>query len=422
MFGACDVLGESFFPDADLPNGNTQTTITWRGDPKKTHSDWTIVVAISEFDTRTYHVHKMIMTSGPYSSKYFTKIIEKETKNDHSQPTRIELDEQDANSFPFFLDFVYNNAKVDVPDEATLSLVIGDDFAVDNAVSLRHLARIFECSRLTRAVNKFIQKDLSAKTGPAYLSQAYVYRDESLIESAKRQCIENFLKVELRSMIKLSLPIFRSIVKSVIPRSKYLSDDRTEETEETVELSYHLSDAVCQYFEKHPKALSVKLLLELTDENIMPMIAPEPAIGFTAIARELDVKGVPPNSEEWKLLVLLCRRCAGAVVREYGWSDFNVMSALDEYLHGPCSQQQETRMDSLLFATSFAAALSEAQHDSKSTKKVSKQPHDLEEENSQLRSTNKAMRKELSTSNRALEDAKDEILSLKRQLKGQRRK
>jgi hypothetical protein len=380
-------------------------------------------VATSEFDSRTYHVHKSILSVGPRSSKYFANLfLEQGLHYNQSQTTRIELDEQDADSFPMLLDFMYNTSAADTTDDDSLSLVIGDDFTTSNAVSLRHLARVFDCEGLMLAVNKFIQMDLSLKTGPLYLTQAYLYQDERLIESAKRLCIENFPHLETRAITRLPLPLFRSIIVAILERSKSSLDFSTEDEEA---LSYQLSEVVCQYFEKHPECLTVKLLLELTGESIMPRIASEPAIGFTALARELDPREIPPDSDEWRGLVDLCQRCARAVVGEYGWKDFNVTSALEEYLHGACGHDGN-KMDSLLFATSFAAALDRAQCDYKSINKGSstfrKQVYDLQKENTELQSSNRGTKDEVERYKMVLADTKEELLLLRQQVKEMRRR
>jgi len=265
-----------------------------------------------------------------------------------------------------------------------------------------------------RAINKFIQRDLSVNTVPAYLTLAHQYKDERLVENAKRFCIEHFTQIESRALTRLPLPIFRTIVLSVLQPSKSSINRQAEEKES---LSHQLSELVCQYFEKHPKALTVKLLLELTDEKVMPKIGSESAIGFTALARDLDPKNIPPNSEEWRGLIALCDRCAKVVVEEYGWKEFNVASALEEYLYGPCSHESDSKMDSLLFATSFAAALAKAQRDCKSNSKGSsdtkKEVSDLQRENAELKAANRALRKELERYKQVLGDTKEELLSLK---------
>jgi hypothetical protein len=426
-FGACGgILGEAYFPmdgDDDLSKAEISPPLSWRGDPLATHSDWTIVVVTGEFDSRTFHVHKSILSVGPRSSKYFANLfLEQGHHYNQSQTTRIELDEQDAGSFPLLLDFMYNT-KPDFDDDDSLSLIVGEDFTTSNAVSLRHLARVFDCEGLMLAVNKFIQKDLSLKTGPVYLTQAYLYQDERLIESAKRLCVDNFTHLDKRDLTKLPLPLFRSVVFSVTERSR-----STVEYEEDDDLfSIHLSEVVCQYFERHPQQLTVELLLELTDECLMPRISSEPAIGFTAMARDLDPSKILPESDEWKGLVDLCKRCARSVVLEYGWKDFNVASALEEYVNGPCnSGSGESKMDSLLFATSFGAALERAQLDIKNLDKVStggkRQVYDLQKDNEDLLSKKQGLLKEVDKHRRVLADTKEELLMMKQEMKNLKNK
>jgi hypothetical protein len=427
--GQCgEILGEVYFPtegdDAISKMSGatgiccTAPILTWRGDPRETHSDWKIVVVTSETDSRTYHVHKSVLSTGPRSCEYFSKLfLEKnKPKKNKSQTTRIELDEQDADSFPLLLDFIYGTGQQRESNDDDASLVVGNDFTANEAVSLRHLAQLFDCEGLMLAVNKFIQRDLSLKTGPVYLVQAYSYQDKRLLEGAKLLCVENFLLLETGAVLRFPLQLFRSIVYSVAERSSASADDNSAD-DQTI-LSYHLSDVVCQYFEKHPKVLTVKILLGLTDEKIMPDIAPEAAIGFTALARELDSGDIAPESPEWIGLTILCERCAKAVVREYGWQDFNVASALHEFLDGSCSHEKGSKIDSLLFATSLASALDKAQRDSTPMNKCSSDSkRQLQNENTELRETNRGMRKEIEKYEDKLADTKEELRILKKQMK-----
>ena len=423
MFGSCGaLLGESYFSaegDDDVSKVERKEVLSWRGDPLHTFSDWTIIVATSEFDSRTYHVHKSILSVGPRSSRYFSRLFMEGCNryNQSQSSTRIELDEQDADSFPLFLDFMYDTSP-DADDDESLTLNVNEDFTTLNAVSLRHLARVFDCEGLMLAVNKFIQKDLSLKTGPVYLIQAHLYQDDRLIESAKRLCIENFSHLDTRSITRLPLELFRSIMTAVIERSKSAHDTSVEEEEA---LSYHLSEVVCQYFEKHPERMSVQLLLELTNENVMPKIASEPAIGFTALARELNPKEIKPDSDEWRGLVALCQRCAQAVVGEYGWKDFNIASALEEYLYGPCANDGSSKLESLLFATSFAAALERAQNDYQTVNSGSstskKHIEKLQQENDNLQWQNQGMKEEVDRYKNVLAGTKEELLLLRQQVK-----
>jgi hypothetical protein len=50
----CSILSESYFSaegDDDVSKVDVAEALSWRGDPHLTCSDWTIVVATSEFDS-----------------------------------------------------------------------------------------------------------------------------------------------------------------------------------------------------------------------------------------------------------------------------------------------------------------------------------------------------------------------------------
>jgi hypothetical protein len=391
-----------------------QRYITWRGDPDETGSDCTILVVTNELKISTYYVHKSIICFGTKQSKYFASnflqqsSISKSTSKDDDRKkvtsVKVELDERDAENFPIFLDFMYkpsndeadsltkkqsNNKSSGDGDEAivanrTMETVLSsfsspsmnselpptisehdelestfsgiDDVTTENAVSIRYLARRFENDALTLVVNKFIQKDLNFNTGPVYLYKAWDYKDDRLLESAQRLCAENIAQIDTKALIRLPPNLFRIVVKSL-----------ESFEDENKELSLLLSEVVCRYLEQNPKASSAELLLDLTDPLLMPYISPDAAIGYTAIVKDL----VPADaSMHWDSLVRLCRRCAKAVVKEYGWSDFSVATAVNEYLTKAIGESHQNKacsssscVDSLLFATSFAAALEQAQED-----------------------------------------------------------
>ncbi|VEU36393.1 unnamed protein product [Pseudo-nitzschia multistriata] len=381
--------------------------------------DWAIVVATSEFDSKTYHVHRSVLGAGPRKSVFFSKLFRKGNKAG-SNSTRIQLDEQDAESFPLFLDFVYGAAPgADESNSKSLKLNVREDFGAPNAVSLRHLAKVFDCEGLTLAVNTFIQKDLSLRTGPVYLVEAHHYEDNRLIESSKRLCIENFALLDTRAIVGLPPELFQSVMSGVIRRAKSAHESTPEEENA---LGYHVGEVVCQYFEKNPHELSAPLLLELTDEEVIKEIAPEPAIGITALIRDLDAKEIRPNSGEWRGVVGLSQRCARAIVREYGWKDFNVKSALEEYLYGPCADgdSSSTKLDSLLFATSFAATLEGAQNETRTPFK--KQGVRLQQQNDELQRQNQKLKEEVDQYKSMAASTKEEYLLLKEQVKSLKRR
>lgn len=453
-------------------------TLTWRGDPSETHSDYTIVVVTDELHTLTYHVHKSVMCFGPRQSKFFARIMLNNNKNKNNNKggtskngsdnnpaasatnappsTKVELTQRDADNIPILLDFIYapsvqameayhegssaaggstvltaastftssyslltvQTRSHDEDSNGTISGAPSTDSATTNnskedilittknAVSLRFLARKFEVEPFMLAVNRFIQKDLSFKTGPTYLNRGWEYQDDRLVKSAQRLCVENFQLLNIKALTKLPLQLLRILLKAL-----------ESFDEENKALSTFLSDVVCEYMEKNPKALSAAILLELTDPIRMPYIAAEAAIGFTALVKELNSDDA---TQYWDGLVQLCRRCAKAVVRQYGWNDFCVDAAVTEYLGHSTSNRRVSRVDSLLFATSFASALEQAQDD---YEEIIVEQERLESTVEALSSTIALMedigvRKEehMGKQQKAIQDARKQILDLKQQI------
>merc|ERR1711865_755810 len=87
-----------------------------------------------------------------------------------------------------------------------------------------------------------------------------------------------------------------------------------------------------------------------------------------------------PDDDDWTRFVTLCARCAQAVVRQYGWQEFNIAAAVEEYVYGPslCGDARaggatgRARLESLFFATSFSAALDRAQQEVNQSEETSR--------------------------------------------------
>ena len=407
---------------------------TWRGDPNETMSDYTIVVVTNELQTSTYHVHKSALCFGPRHSKYFAQIMlnsstDKWKKKSRSvvPSTKVELDQRDANNFPIFLDWIYapcanlssngtvvtaastmsSPSLVTVGTDDSSSNAVFDELTTENSVSLRFLAKRFDVDSMMLVVNRFIQKDLNFKTGPTYLSSAAEYNDSRLMDAAQRLCAENIEQISSKSLMRLPPHLFRIVIKSL----ESFEEDNNE-------LSIYLSEIVCRYLEKYPESLSASLLLELTDPLLMPCIASEAAIGYTALIKELKSDDVQTH---WKGLVSLSRRCAKAVVQEYGWSDFSVGAAVDQYLGTKENGADAAKnVDSLLFATSFAAALDQAQDDHEEIlieqDRLEKMVNQLFETVTSLEKSNSRKDEHLAKQQWAIEEAKKQIVSMKKQI------
>lgn len=440
----------------------TERALTWRGDPQDTLSDWTIVIVTNELQTASYHVHKSVLCFGPRASKFFAKIMLqnhqvqssskrlKKSRQEAAPTTKVELNQCDAENFPHLLDFIYAPcSNVVVPHDATLltanstmtgshgfgslmtshtideegsneSHPVEEEFiTTKNAVSLRYLAKTFEVESFMIAVNRFIQRDLNFKTGPSYLTKAWEYSDDRLMASAQQLCAENFEQLDVKALTKLPSNLIRVVVKTL---ESFDEDNK--------DLSLFISEVVCRYLEKNPKALSASFLLEMTDPLIMPYISSEAAIGFTALTKDLNPKDAV---QHWDGLMSLCRRCARTVVQEYGWCDFSVNDASDEYLrnglgldepdevHPNDTRSKEiSHIDSLLFATSFAAALEQAQNDYESIATEQNRLKELIDEMNEsltiMESFNRAKDEQIRRQQEVLQESRSEIIELKRQI------
>jgi hypothetical protein len=159
-------------PDDELMD-DEPAELSWRGDPTRTLSDWTIVLSTSDESSRTYHVHKAVLAVGARSCRYFTTLFNAPAPPLEKQDctSRITLDHRDTNVFPVMLDFLYAGAL---------------DVTADSAVALKSLARYFQCRELMKKVDEFLHKDLTLMTAHKYLRSASERSDEQLEESAKR--------------------------------------------------------------------------------------------------------------------------------------------------------------------------------------------------------------------------------------------
>jgi hypothetical protein len=101
----------------NVPSG-LERPCCWRMDPAESHGDFTIVVVREDTEAeKSYHIHKVFHTVGPFRSGYLASLISKE-KQDHfflesqesSITTRLPGDATDA--FAAELDFIYSQGAI----------------------------------------------------------------------------------------------------------------------------------------------------------------------------------------------------------------------------------------------------------------------------------------------------------------------
>eukprot|EP00816_Leptocylindrus_hargravesii_P012837 CAMPEP_0196825408 /NCGR_PEP_ID=MMETSP1362-20130617/93036_1 /TAXON_ID=163516 /ORGANISM="Leptocylindrus danicus, Strain CCMP1856" /LENGTH=444 /DNA_ID=CAMNT_0042205827 /DNA_START=148 /DNA_END=1483 /DNA_ORIENTATION=+ len=269
--------------DSDA-EGNT--CLSWRLDPEKSLSDYKITI-ITTTPTATldeqevvvvdhesegkgqpsgdnaplkiqkvYYVHKHVLAVGPRRSQYFARLFRSgiEVAEHTSDTSSIELEPSAAKLFPKMLDFMYSwhNEKFVVTPK--------------DAVVMRYLASYFGVKALYTDVGDFIRQDLTQRptNAPFYVADAILYQDEKVLEVAKSLCAQEFNKIKPEVMAELPLQFFRDM----------LSSPNLIREENSDILSRHVA-AICR---NHAGEIDHSVMIELTDNDIMPTVASDAAL------------------------------------------------------------------------------------------------------------------------------------------------
>ena len=91
-------FGEFSVPTED---GEPQR-LSWRDDPERSLSDWTIIVTCGA-RTQTFNVHKVMLAAGVQLSEYFKSVFTgggRDLREGISKTTTLELEETAADAFP----------------------------------------------------------------------------------------------------------------------------------------------------------------------------------------------------------------------------------------------------------------------------------------------------------------------------------
>jgi hypothetical protein len=126
--------------------------------------------------TKTFYVHQNILAS---VSTYFRSLLKKgkhsQTSEHQTQTSTIKLHPKAIESFPIFLDYVYN------------SIVGQFGFERSNAVALRHLALYFGVDALLKDITELILLDFRSAPLDDYYNHATLFNDEKLLQGVRLQ-------------------------------------------------------------------------------------------------------------------------------------------------------------------------------------------------------------------------------------------
>ena len=292
--------------------------LSWRDDPERSLSDWTIVVrCIVTGASETFHVHKVMLAAGARPSEYFKSVFiggASGMREGSTKTTTLELENSAAAAFPDYLDFVYTGVL-----RATSGL----------ATALLHLAGYLRCRKLHNEVTEFMQTDLCDDNAALYLAEAERYSLEKVAAAALPVCAASLNKcaASLPSsgggyLMALSPPLFCRVVHA--PERACSSE----------ELSRLVEDYCCG---PHAQSVDAAFLAEVTAVGIMPAIDSHVALSLM----ERAVKHEPQNASS------LRERCVRACAQDWQKALLPVIRAAeppaqsDEAAHRPKRQRGE---------------------------------------------------------------------------------
>jgi len=189
-------LGSFDAPEATAEARGPEPELSWRLDPKDSHSDWTVVVRTDGQPDAKYHVHRCQLSVGPRRSDYFAAIFKTNMSEGASAESELVLQHSAAEAFPKLLDFVYSGRISHSAAEAFTKLLGffgGVSFkSPTEATALLHLAHYLRMRALYDTTTAYIQSDLVPKNAPTYAAEAHKYSLDKLVEAAVTVCADNF--------------------------------------------------------------------------------------------------------------------------------------------------------------------------------------------------------------------------------------
>ena len=196
----------------DLVDDNhSNEKLSWKMDPEKSYSDMSIRIDyLNHKGSEIYHVHKQIVAVGPKRSNFLAQHLHsREVEAGEKVSIVIKLDYEGSSVVPQILDFMYlQDTKL--------------EFSNENSVALHYVSRVFEISRLSREIVKFINHDLSLSNIADYIINGVYYRDHLTIAMAGRLCAQEIMSIDVDSdlLTKLESDFFEKVVScNIIEKS-----------------------------------------------------------------------------------------------------------------------------------------------------------------------------------------------------------
>jgi len=279
-----DVL---FNYDEDFDGGSIEDEpeeeLTWRSDPEKSMSDWTIrVMNRVTRQKQVYYVHRNVLAVGKRKSEYFVRFFRSHDRVGKSNNvTEVHFESVAASAMPFLLDYMYSS-------EGKLEI------ATINAVGLRYLAQYFGMRGLHKRVMSFITRDMTMDNVKIYYEHTVAVDDSKVSEIAGSQCAQNILSINTKNpLLKAVDPLFfRRIMLS--------------REIDSMEKHLHMSQLLAEFCILHRKLLDDQDFIRLTDEQCLPHVHYKAAL--TLMEMEADLGLVDHEMHEKTSLQDRCLR------------------------------------------------------------------------------------------------------------------
>ena len=272
-------------------NDDEDDPLSWRLDPDKSMSDWTIQILRDDQADDVYHVHKNMLAIGPCKSDYFASVFRSsQLQEGLTSTSRIHLEKAAAVAIPKLLDFVYSKEL---------------DVAANQAGALRFLAQYFGMKLLYRKVMEFIRIDMDMTNAHIYIQDAVIFHDDHMVALAGDLIVKNI------HVLEPSSPLLETIDPDF-----FLQIVASPEID-TCGMSCHLSNLVAAYCQLHQHEISTEVFDELTDRKQLPLIDKQAALIFLELQSGID-------SNQSNDVSCLQKRCIH--VLSHHWKDYCSLS------------------------------------------------------------------------------------------------
>ena len=311
-----------------LMDGDEDETIRWRGDPRKTFSDWTIQVASkpSKWNKSAYkifcagtpplvaiyHVHRNILAYGARKSLYFANLFGSEDRffESKSATSKIELEPLATEAFPQLLDFIYSENPLKIETKT--------------ATALYFLGEYFGVTGVTAQVIEYCEKDFSVLNARTYYDHARLFQNDVILDLLAAFVGKNVGYIPpLSSFVKATHPPFWAKVALTYP-----CDAPEYSLIVAANIAHHKAD------------LDLATFRELVDEEKVPCIHPLAALRLCDVQDKLQKASAESSDGSQdgfycsscdSETISFQERCASALSR--AWLTYAISESEVELLH-----------------------------------------------------------------------------------------